>query len=599
MEVVCTVCENELNDTDRCPRVLHCGHWFCTSCLQVICDASTKAIICPEDKQITQLPGNGVFALPKLPSFSQLKNEDSHQTCEFCDDSHPATHWCHDCAQRMCEPQIASHKKIRATCKHHITSLESQSKVQPSGTCAQHSGAQFILFDMDCDKPLCDQCVELEAHAKHKLVSLQKVAGQCVEGLHTLAGEGETALQTLEQVGALLAQLKQEISENSAKARAEVRARIAEFSSVLIERENALLTAVDQMEKRKLFSIDDQQKRVQNLVATVKHANEFCTELSKLVSPVSIVSAFTDAQAGIQHALQASEAFRISESSRIDFVLTDGSMRFVNETILDIGRIQGDERSIANNTEATKPQPAAPAVDSKTRDFQNAILNHLRSHDSDRSIENQIANLFATEPSITCLDLGHSELDDSHAKIIAMVLAKNQTLTRLSLNGNKIKTKGAKSLAFGLRSNTTLRELFLAGNQIQNQGAKALANSLRENSTLTRLSLADNRVSDDGAKALAAALRKNSTLLELSLSNHRHAPGPGNMVGRSGANEFAEVLKQNNTLTKLLMAGNPIGDKGAKALLGALEVNQTLSSLALVEISVEILREIDRAIRSR
>ena len=57
----CTVCMEQFDEEDRCPRLLACGHTFCHICLTQLLDSSAKddALTCPKCRQENPVP-NGV-----------------------------------------------------------------------------------------------------------------------------------------------------------------------------------------------------------------------------------------------------------------------------------------------------------------------------------------------------------------------------------------------------------------------------------------------------------------------------------------------------------------------------------------------------------
>ena len=64
----------------------------------------------------------------------------------------------------------------------------------------------------------------------------------------------------------------------------------------------------------------------------------------------------------------------------------------------------------------------------------------------------------------------------------------------------------------------------------------ALASMLKENTTITELVLSNNQISDEGARALAAVLAMKTALRAINL---RH-----NFIGRSGLRALAEALER-------------------------------------------------------
>ena len=78
--------------------------------------------------------------------------------------------------------------------------------------------------------------------------------------------------------------------------------------------------------------------------------------------------------------------------------------------------------------------------------------------------------------------------------------------------------------------------------------AKELAAALRVNETLAKIDLYDNIMGNDGVKELAAALQVNKTLTQIDLYN--------NSIGNNGAKELVAMLAENLTITQLDLYGN-------------------------------------------
>ena len=63
----CTVCMEQFDEEDRCPRLLACGHTFCHTCLTQLLESSAKndALTCPKCRQENPVP-NGVSVIINL-----------------------------------------------------------------------------------------------------------------------------------------------------------------------------------------------------------------------------------------------------------------------------------------------------------------------------------------------------------------------------------------------------------------------------------------------------------------------------------------------------------------------------------------------------
>ncbi|WP_215426232.1 hypothetical protein [Rickettsia tamurae] len=90
-------------------------------------------------------------------------------------------------------------------------------------------------------------------------------------------------------------------------------------------------------------------------------------------------------------------------------------------------------------------------------------------------------------------------------------------------------------------------------------------------------------------QAKANGLRDGTTKFKISWCN----------IGDEGAKLIAEILKSNNTITKLDLRANKIGDVGAKALAEAVKINNFLTQLDLNEIpgASTLIKSIDEKIK--
>lgn len=67
----CRVCEDVFTlQGDKVPRLLHCGHTICHSCLLRLYTSSS--VQCPFDRQITPVESSGVWSLKKNFALLEL-----------------------------------------------------------------------------------------------------------------------------------------------------------------------------------------------------------------------------------------------------------------------------------------------------------------------------------------------------------------------------------------------------------------------------------------------------------------------------------------------------------------------------------------------
>ena len=149
------------------------------------------------------------------------------------------------------------------------------------------------------------------------------------------------------------------------------------------------------------------------------------------------------------------------------------------------------------------------------------------------------------------------------------------SLQSLGLGGNDIHDEGAIHLAQALKTNTRLCSLGLGGNQI---GRNIMLLSLYYENLFEMLLF----IADEGGKAIADMLRLNQTLRKLLLSSNLlgeltcsnnycdkvpTAPSLPSFPSGDGAVEYlADALQVNSGLEMLLLADNPFGDEGGQHL---------------------------------
>lgn len=94
-----------------------------------------------------------------------------------------------------------------------------------------------------------------------------------------------------------------------------------------------------------------------------------------------------------------------------------------------------------------------------------------------------------------------------------------------------------------------------------------LVESIGSNKSLQKLFLQEVGAGDEGAAKLAALL-KTSNLQLLAIAN--------NKVTSEGMTALVEALRVNKSLTTIVLYGNPIGDEGAAALATVIKTSTTL-----------------------
>ena len=184
-QLTCAICLDAFKD----PKLLQCFHVYCKDCLQrlVVQDRQGQlSLSCPTCRQSTLLPpATGVSGLQ--PAFhihhlfeiqdalKKVKDPQKVQ-CEKCTKStRPATDFCRDCGEFICEKCTEMHREWKELSKHEVVSMEQiQSNVKqlvpPKKVtlyCSQHEGMKLDLYCETCGELICLHCT-VKKHKDHQ-----------------------------------------------------------------------------------------------------------------------------------------------------------------------------------------------------------------------------------------------------------------------------------------------------------------------------------------------------------------------------------------------------------------------------------------------
>ena len=203
----CSICYEGYNDEKKCPRLLSCGHSFCSSCLERLLHGNS--IDCPKCRHAVAVP-TGVQGLLKnfalLDIVKEAPKEQAGHTehtgthdCEACDEKHPATFCCLDCKENFCKTAAQFHKRRKASRDHRVVSF-GELKANPqlasvSVFCLKHND-QFRFFDKDCGRVICRDCYALN-HSGHKCVTVAEAASKYRQEMEALVTKASSRVEKI------------------------------------------------------------------------------------------------------------------------------------------------------------------------------------------------------------------------------------------------------------------------------------------------------------------------------------------------------------------------------------------------------------------
>ncbi|KAK3746399.1 hypothetical protein QZH41_018212, partial [Actinostola sp. cb2023] len=171
------------------------------------------------------------------------------------------------------------------------------------------------------------------------------------------------------------------------------------------------------------------------------------------------------------------------------------------------------------------------------------------------------------------LDISKNELKSPGAKVLADSIPEIKNIKKLNISDNGFEGDFINILE-SLGHNESIQELCIGQNfkaRTSNAAVEAFVQLVsEENSHIQSLSLADSKLKQD-VIPLLDCLGTNESLIKLDIS--------GNSIGDDGARILAKALQLNSKLRTLVVDKNNISHRGFSVIAAALESNYTLYSI--------------------
>ena len=310
----CSTCLESL--IKKQPRLLSCGHTFCTPCLQQLTEGNT--INCPKCRSPTQLTPGGVQALPKNTDISKMREREQELSarnelfCQMCKNRDAKVEFfCASCSKRLiCKACYHKHQRIPAMKTHNVLPFEDTLPVKQTDEKCKHHGELLEYFCAQCEEAICVTCTCDSQHDAH--------CDQIVDF--------KTGLQELK---ASMNKLSEEIKQNAKKV--EVCAAILKQDTDAVEECRVALSAKCQEVEMILNQMKGKLKVITELFQPLRKTRE------------GINTHFAEVQK------QITEINNLQQGSDIDFI------RKIKECRRNCDRVMHDTQMILNR-KITIPQ---------------------------------------------------------------------------------------------------------------------------------------------------------------------------------------------------------------------------------------------------
>nr|XP_036848873.1 transcription intermediary factor 1-beta [Manis javanica] len=276
----CGVCRERLRP-EREPRLLPCLHSACSACLGPAAPASANSsgdggtagdgavVDCPVCKQ--QCFSKDIvenYFMRDSGSKAATDSQDANQCCTSCEDNAPATSYCVECSEPLCETCVEAHQRVKYTKDHTVRSTGPAKSRDGERTvyCNVHKHEPLVLFCESCDTLTCRDC-QLNAHKDHQYQFLEDAVRNQRKLLASLVkrlGDKHATLQ-----------------KNTKEVRSSIRQVSDVQKRVQVDVKMAILQIMKELNKRGRVLVNDAQKVTEGQQERLERQHWTMTKIQK------------------------------------------------------------------------------------------------------------------------------------------------------------------------------------------------------------------------------------------------------------------------------------------------------------------------------
>ena len=233
------------------PRMLRCGHTFCTSCILGISDSIS--IQCPHCATVTSVKAiASVYALPINLSLIKLINDlqctdcsEDEDLCKGCK-TEKATKVCFSCDPegcKLCERCCTSeHERDFAPVRAHKPILITDLKSNPRSMCRTHTGHSIMYYSEKAEKFACQEYLNrLPDHTKADYVQVEVAIQTMKSRVAAVMQKLDGYLRRLELSQDRVASAQSQVLEAGPKTIQEIQEQFTTFQEIFQQRQEIIL----------------------------------------------------------------------------------------------------------------------------------------------------------------------------------------------------------------------------------------------------------------------------------------------------------------------------------------------------------------------
>ena len=300
----CNVCLESIINKE--PRLLPCGHSFCTPCLNQVAQGNT--VICPKCRHVTRLPNGSVTDIPKNTDIGKMREREEElaqrgEKCQMCKKKNSTAEYiCTECPLKLiCKGCADRHKVVPVLQSHSIVPIETErTNKKDHEKCEKHDQLLEYFCSL-CVNVLCAVCLFEPEHEGHsdKILDCKTGIKKFTDSVYQTFNSFKTKNKNLD----LCIDIIKEEYNTIIGAREALTKKCQSVALVLDKLRNQLnvVTELEMKSKNRLQAAKEHQQKVQSHITYIEdiykvkdhlkdflyHSGEWCRKSEQLIEVTS------------------------------------------------------------------------------------------------------------------------------------------------------------------------------------------------------------------------------------------------------------------------------------------------------------------------
>ena len=349
----CSICLDNFKE----PKLLPCFHIFCKSpCLErlVVQDREGKSLICPTCRHLVRLADNGVTGLQTDFHIDHLfeireslnKAKESQKTsCEKCS-KFPATGFCRDCREFVCDRCSDMHKTWKEFAAHTIVGLNEvladATKLLPTKKqvpqCKKHSNKKLKIYCESCSELICSDCT-IRLHQGHNFDLVGDVFPKHKE---EIVSSLKPVKENLDKVNLALKTFDtraKEINDQRLTVEADINREIDRQHQILDQRRVELVGNLDMLTQQNIKGLAIQRDHVEVLHAKMSSCLEYIEGGLQTGTEGEVLTMKAPVKKRIEQITAEFDPATIQPQTEADIVLVTNGLEQVSHACREFGEV--------------------------------------------------------------------------------------------------------------------------------------------------------------------------------------------------------------------------------------------------------------------